>query len=169
MENPKELMVSWLQRAHAMEESLIDVLQRHAEDAKGHPEIRVQIEDHLTKTRNHSELVRENLERLGGDVSTIKEMAGEITGALGGIMGRGSDDMLVKNAISDYAAENLEMASYNAILSLARTVKDRKVISMCRTILKDEKEMAKWLEKNLPGAVQKLIGGSVDTAEETEG
>lgn len=49
--NRKELLVSWL-NAYAMEKALIPILENHADDVKGHPEMERRIRGHAQKLRS---------------------------------------------------------------------------------------------------------------------
>ena len=66
----------------------------------------------------------------------------------------GTDDQLVRNAISDYATENFELACYAAIMELARELDDQETIAMAETIMEQEREMAMWLYESMPEAVR---------------
>jgi ferritin-like metal-binding protein YciE len=66
-------------------------------------------------------------------------------------------DELVKNFLMDYAAENLEIASYNAIITAARDLGEEEVARTCEQILREEQAMAGWLQENLPTAVRETL------------
>jgi ferritin-like metal-binding protein YciE len=57
----------------------------------------------------------------------------------------------------DFATENLEIASYNAIITAARDLGEDYVARTCEQILRDEQEMAGWLQENLPTAVRETL------------
>lgn len=60
-------------------------------------------------------------------------------------------------ALADYAAENFEIASYTALISAAQELGDQEIIRVCQQILRDEQEMASWLQQNLPTLVQQTL------------
>jgi len=153
----RDTLINWLNDAHAMEKGLIEVLENHANDAEDHPHVRAKIEEHLEKTRRHADLVEQCVERLGGDTSALKTAVGKLSGWFQGLSTGAAGDELVKNAISDYAAEHFEIASYEALMSAAEALGEEVVVRVCEEILADEKEMAHWLEQNLPGMVQEHL------------
>ena len=139
----EEIYVAWLNDAYGMENALVQVLQNHAKDAQDHPQMHAKIQEHLDKTRQHAELVKGCIERRGGSTSAVK------TGM--------AEDELVKNGIADYAAENFEIASYQALRTAAHDLGDEQTAQVCQQILADEQDMANWLAQHLPEAVEEII------------
>jgi ferritin-like metal-binding protein YciE len=160
--DPRETLIGWLNDAYAMEKGLVQVLENHANDVKDRPEMYRKIAQHLEQTKMHAERVRECVERLGGSVSTVKTAMGAVSGFFQGRSTGVSPDELVKNALSDYAAEHFEIASYKALIVAARLLGESQVVQVCETILRDEEDMAKWLEQGLPNVVQEYL--NVQTA-----
>lgn len=157
-QDPRETLLSWLNDAYAMEKGLVQVLENHANDVKDRPEMYRKIAEHLEKTRLHAERVRECVERLGGDVSTLKTAMGAFSGFFQGRSTGMAPDELVKNAIGDYASEHLEIASYRALIAAARALGENEVVRVCEDILRDEEDMARWLEQSLPLVVNEFLG-----------
>ncbi|MFL6231704.1 MAG: ferritin-like domain-containing protein [Thermoanaerobaculia bacterium] len=160
--DPRETLIGWLNDAYAMEKGLVQVLENHADDVKDRPEMYRKIAQHLEQTKMHAERVRECVERLGGSVSTVKTAMGAVSGFFQGRSTGASPDELVKNALSDYAAEHFEIASYKALIAAARLLGENQVVQVCEAILRDEQDMANWLEQNLPNVVQEYL--NVQTA-----
>ena len=160
--DPRETLIGWLNDAYAMEKGLVQVLENHANDVKDRPEMYRKIAQHLEQTKMHAERVRECVERLGGSVSTVKTAMGAVSGFFQGRSTGASPDELVKNALSDYAAEHFEIASYRALITAARLLGENQVVQVCESILRDEQDMANWLEQSLPNVVQEYL--NVQTA-----
>jgi ferritin-like metal-binding protein YciE len=158
MQNPRETLLGWLNDAYAMERGLENVLENHANDAKDMPQAEGRIRQHLEETRRHAELVKGLVERMGGSTSTVKTTMGKVTGFFQGMSTGASPDELVKNGLSDYAAEHFEIASYRALIEGARALGENEVVRVCEQILRDEQEMARWLEQSLPMLVQDYLG-----------
>ncbi len=153
----QDLLISWLNDAHGMEESLIPILENHAKDARDHPQMQERIQEHLEQTRRHSALVKECVERLGGSTSTVKSGMSTVMGKVQSVMTGAAEDELVKNGIADYAAENFEIASYTALIAGAQQVGDQHTVQVCQQILHDEQNMAQWLADHLPGVAREII------------
>lgn len=155
--DPRETLIGWLNDAYAMEKGLVQVLENHANDVKDRPEMYRRIAQHLEETKMHAERVRDCVQRLGGDVSTMKTAMGAVSGFFQGRSTGASPDELVKNALADYASEHLEIASYRALIVAARALGEQQVVQICEGILRDEEEMARWLEQSLPTVVQEYL------------
>jgi len=158
MAHQKEILIGWLNDAFAMEKGLVQVLENHASDVKDRPEMYRKIAEHLEKTRLHADRVRDCVERLGGSTSSVKTAMGAVSGFIHGRTTGAAPDELVKNALGDYASEHLEIASYRALIVAARALGEAEVARICEDILRDEEDMAHWLEQQLPTIVQEFLG-----------
>lgn len=147
----RKRFIAWLNDAYSMERSLAKVLENHAKDAKDHPEIRQRDEQHLAETRHHAELVERCLEILGEKPSAIKGAMGSAMGTVQGAATGMFGDEIMKNFISDYAAENMEIACYLSLIAAAEELGEPEIASICGQILKQEEAMAEWLAQRIPG------------------
>jgi ferritin-like metal-binding protein YciE len=147
----RQQLIAWLNDAHALEISLIKTLENHAEDAQRLPEIRSRDEEHLAETRVQASRLERCLEILGADKpSTMKNALGSIMGRLQGAMSAPFGDEIMKNFLSDYAAEHLEIACYRSLILAAEELGESEVSALCRQTLEEEEAMANWLAQRLP-------------------
>ncbi len=114
-------------------EGLIQLLENHANDAEGHPEVQSRIPEHIETTRRHADRVEECIQRLGGDTSSLKAGMANISGTLQGMVTGTAEDVLVKNAITDYAGEQFEVASYRSLITAAEELGDQETVPARRT------------------------------------
>ena len=128
---------------------------------RSHPELARKISEHLELTRRHADMVEQCIARLGGSTSTLKTAMGTVSGFFQGRSTGVAPDELVKTALSDYAAEHFEIASYRALIAAARALGQNEIVQICEDILRDEEDMARWLEKQLPMMVQEYLGQGV--------
>jgi ferritin-like metal-binding protein YciE len=161
MKDQKETLLSWLNDAYAMEKGQVQVLENHVKDAEDKPEIHRKLAEHLELTRRHADMVEQCVARLGGSTSSMKTAMGTVAGFFQGRSTGAAPDELVKNALSDYAAEHFEIACYRALITGARAVGAADVAQVCEQILRDEEDMARWLESRLPMTVQQYLGTEV--------
>ena len=152
-----DLFMAWLSNAYGMENALVQVLQNHVKDAQDHPQMHAKIQEHLDKTRQHAELVKGCIERRGGSTSALKTGMSNLMGIMQGMSTGMAEDELVKNGIADYAAENFEIASYQALITAAHDLGDEQTGHVCQQILADEQDIANWLARHLPEAVKEII------------
>jgi ferritin-like metal-binding protein YciE len=156
----EERLITWLNNAYALEMAQIPVLKHHAEDARPHPWIRRKDLEHLEQTERHAELVKGCIERLGGKVSAGKAAVGRASGVMNAFATEPFEDEIVRNFLAAAATEELEIASYTAIITAARRVGDLETARVCKEILREEEQMAAWLERHLPRTVRETVGVS---------
>ncbi|HEX6134228.1 MAG TPA: DUF892 family protein [Longimicrobiales bacterium] len=162
-EEPEELspsderLLAWLSDAYALEKAQIPILENHAADAERHPHVRAKHLEHLDRTKRHVKKVKQCIRLLGRKPSKAKDAMGRISGALSSLSTEPFDDEVVRNFVADFASENLEIASYDAIIVAARDAGHEKIARICEEILEDEEEMVDWLRSNLPRAVRDTL------------
>jgi ferritin-like metal-binding protein YciE len=66
-------------------------------------------------------------------------------------------DELMKNFISDYATEQMEIASYKALIAAARATGEERIAGICQQILADEEDMAAWLDAHMASAARESL------------
>lgn len=154
MAQDQGFMNAWLKDAYSMEMGLVPILENHAKDAKAYPDMQQMIEQHAERTKQHAEMVKQCLERLGDNPSTLKAGIGQMFGGVQSVATGAAEDELVKNGLSDFAAENFEIASYKALIAAAEQFGDSETVRVCQQILQDEEHMAHWLEQQLPMTVR---------------
>jgi ferritin-like metal-binding protein YciE len=149
-----DMIVTWLKDAYAMEQAIVPVLENQVKLTEDHPEIQSGIQRHLEATREHAETVKTCLETLGESPSGLKSGMAKAGGFMQGLMGSLPQDNLVKGALQDYSTEHMEIASYKALIVAAQDAGLTNVVSACEGILRDEEQMASWLDQNLPTIVR---------------
>src|SRR5947209_12818380 len=120
--NRQETVLAWLNDAHAMETSLIQILEHRVKDAEAFPTVQAKDQQHLEQTRRHAELVKGCVERLGGSTSSVKSMLAGLFGTFQAPMTGAARDEIVKNFLTDYAAESFEVASYTSLIAAATEI-----------------------------------------------
>ncbi len=153
----QKTFLTWLNDAYAMEQGLVETLEKHRDQSEDYPDIQANIEEHLEQTKHHAELVKGCIERLGGDVSTVKDAMANMMGTMQGMMTGMAKDTLVKNGIADYAAEHFEIASYTALKAAAEEMGDQDTVAVCDQIIPEEEAMAEWLSSHMPSAVKEFM------------
>jgi ferritin-like metal-binding protein YciE len=154
----QDTVIAWLNDAHALELNLAQVLEHRVQDTKDHPLMQARIQQHLDQTRRHAELVKGCIERLGSSTSTVKSAMGQIGGFFQGISTGMAKDEMVKNALVDYASEQFEIASYTSLIAAAQSIGDQQTATVCQQILRDEEDMARWLQQQIPMITQEFLG-----------
>lgn len=160
----QQTVLSWLKDAHAMEVGGIDTLKSHATAVADYPEVQAKLYEHANATRRHAYLIGGCIERLGGQPSALKEVVGTLIGKVTGVANFPAKDIVVKNVLGDYAAENFEIACYSSLISAAEGVGDQETADVCKRILRDEEQMAEWLGRQIAAVTQKFVTEQADEA-----
>ena len=161
--NQRDTLVTWLKDAYAMEQGIVEILERQLGQFENMPDAQEKILQHLELTKTQAERVRACVERFGDDVSHVKSGVANILGAVQGMSTVMAKDRMVKDAMANYAIEYFEIASYTAIAAAAREMGHEDIASVCETIITEEQDMADWLEMQLPMVVQQHFLSEVNT------
>ena len=153
----RDTLTTWLKDAYAMEQGIVEVLERQIEQFEDMPEAQAKIREHIELTKTQADRVRDCVERLGDDVSHVKAGMANFLGAVQGMSTVMANDKMVKNAMADYAVEYFEIASYMANAAAARELGYDDIANVCETIIVEEQEMADWLETQLPAVVRRHL------------
>ena len=150
MTDPAEHLLDWLRDAHAMEQQAEQMLRAQSGRLEHYPELKARIDQHLEETLGQQKLVAECIERLGGSTSVMKDLTGKIMAFGQAVGGMTQTDEVVKGANMSYVFENLEIASYTALIAAADRCGDMATKAACERILPQEQAMAQWLLEHIP-------------------
>jgi ferritin-like metal-binding protein YciE len=160
----KDLLITWLKDAYAMERSLSKSLERqarHAEEADDpDPGMAARLRQHHQETERHADEVRMCLQQHGEDVSRLKSGVGIFGGIMQGLASGPARDTAIKDCLAGIAAEHFEIACYRSLIAAAEQLGDMETAGACRGILREEEEMARWLESQLPMVTQHELAGA---------
>ena len=152
-----EMLISWLNDAHAMEKGIVEALEAQVKVAEDHPQVQAGIERHLEATKRHTELGAGCLDELGEKPSGVKSGLASVASKAQGLMMGGAKDDLVKNALNDFATEHMEIASYRALRVAAQQLGHPSIVAVCDQILSEEETMAAWLDEQMPILVREAV------------
>ena len=145
---------TWLKDAYAMEQAIVEILEKQIPQFDDMPDAQMKIRQHLELTRTQADRVRGCVEQLGDDVSHVKSGIANVLGAVQGMSTVMANDKTVKDAMAEYAIEHFEISSYMAIVAACREMGHEDIASICEGIIEEEMEMADWLRMQLPMVVR---------------
>lgn len=148
----RDQLISWLDDAHAMETGLSGILEQHANASGELPELAARRRAHAEETRVHARRLRECLEMVGAEPSSVKAGFSAFMGNIEGAFTAVFRDELMKNALADYAAEHFEIACYRALIAAAEEADETRLIPLLEATLSEEEAMAQWLAERVPQA-----------------
>ena len=151
-DNLSEQLRKYLADAHAIEQQATTMLEK-APELSGDCPLNHLYEEHLVETREHAELLKERLDALGGDPSSIKDAAMRLGALNWGGFFAGHPDTAGKLAAFTYAFEYLEIGGYEQLKRVARRAGDETTASIVDRILDQERTAAQRIEGMFDAAV----------------
>lgn len=156
-------LVTWLNDAYSMEHGLIPVLENHAAHVEGDmPHAAARIRQHIEETHRHAERMEECLRELGTTPSKMKSALASLMGNIQGVSTGMFPDEPVKNALIDSATEQFERSCYRAIALMARELGYESIARRCEENMREEEQMARWLDEQLPAVVRRAMSRAAD-------
>src|SRR6059036_43199 len=143
----KEQLIKHIDEAHAMEQNVLRMLDGMIATTDD-PEILDALEHHKVQTQRHADRMAERLEAHDASPSAVKQIGG-VLGALAKMpldFVRG--EKAGRNARDAYAAEHMEIASYELLSRVAEKAGDAETAAEAREIIEEERAMAKVIEEN---------------------
>ena len=168
MATPQENLLDWLRDAHAMEQQAEKMLKAQSERLEHYPQLKARIDQHIEETLGQQRLIDQCLARLGGSSSTLKDMGGKLMAFGQAVGGSLMSDEVIKGAMAGYVFENMEIASYTALIAAAKEAGDSETQAACEKILPQEIAMAEWLLEHLPELTQAFLRRSADPDKEAK-
>jgi len=142
-----EQLIKHIDEAHGMEQNILRMLDGMIATTDD-PEILDALEHHRMQTHGHADRMVRRLEAHGVTPSTVKQLGG-VLGALAKMpldFVRG--EKAGRNARDGYAAEHMEIASYELLSRVAEKAGDAETAAEAREIIEEERAMAKVIEEN---------------------
>lgn len=156
-------LITWLNDAYSMEHGLIPVLENHARHAEADsPHIAARIRQHIDETRLQAERLEACLRELGTTPSTLKSTIASLVGRVQTVSTGMFPDEPVRNALTDYAAEQFEAACYKSLALMARDLGQESIARRCEENMREEEQMAQWLQEQLPAVVRQAMARAAD-------
>jgi ferritin-like metal-binding protein YciE len=145
-------LIQYLSEAYGKERELEVALQTDIAMTTKAP-YKKRLQEHLRETKAHAKALDRRIKKLGGGGQTVQSLVGKATalakGPLHIIRGSGEQEKLLKNAKTQFTAEQEEISTYLALEVFATKVGDTETAKLARDIRKEEERMAKFLETQI--------------------
>jgi ferritin-like metal-binding protein YciE len=152
-ESEQDHLVNHLRDVHALEQQSIRQLERSQEMSQA-DEMKELYAEHLEQTREHERLIAERIHARDLKPSAVKDLTMR-AGAIGlRQLAEIPPDTPVKLAMHYYALEHLEIATYEALIHIARREDDNETVEVAERILGEEKEAAEKIAETFEKAVE---------------
>lgn len=153
----REVFVSGLKNAHAVEHQALALMDRQIDRAKSFTEVADQLKAHRVETEQQITRLETLLDGLGESPSGLKDTALSLSGNMAAMGHMFADDEVLKNAFANFAFENFEVASYRGLILLARHGQYSAAYDPLNTTLEEEMRMAAWVDQSLPLITEKYL------------
>jgi ferritin-like metal-binding protein YciE len=152
-------LVQYMNEAYGKERELEVALQVDIAMTTKAP-YKKRLQQHLKETKAHAKALDRRIKKLGGGGQAVQSLVGKVTavakGPLHAVRGDGQQEKMLKNAKTQFTAENEEISTYLALEVFATKVGDAETAKLARDIRKEEERMAKFLE----GEIRQLAGAT---------
>ena len=163
----RALVAQYLNEAHATESALVTTLSTHI-SITPRGEYRTVLERHLRETQQQAEAIQRRLGELGADASLVASGVGLVQSLIGQVLalskgpvdvlrGKSGEEKLLKNAKDECATEALEIATYDSLVVLARSVGDEETAKLAETHRAQEERMLDDLRRHIPMLTQATV------------
>jgi ferritin-like metal-binding protein YciE len=156
MTSPKDLFITGLKNAHAMERQAEEMLERQSGRLTDYPDLRSRLQEHLAETRQQIKRLESLLTECGSSPSTFKDATlalGANVAAIGHAM---ADDEVLKNTFANSALEAYEIAAYNSLISMA-TAAGIGAENALQQSLREEERMASWVADHVNTITEQYV------------
>jgi ferritin-like metal-binding protein YciE len=142
-------LIQYLSEAYGKERELETALQVDIAITTKAP-YKKRLQQHLKETKAHAKTLDRRIKKLGGGGNVVQSLVGKATavakGPLHMVRGSGEQEKMLKNAKTQFTAEQEEISTYLALETFATRVGDTETAKLARDIRREEESMAKFLE-----------------------
>jgi ferritin-like metal-binding protein YciE len=142
-------LIQYLSEAYGKERELETALQVDIAITTK-PPYKKRLQQHLKETKAHAKALDKRIRKLGGGKQVVQSLVGQVTAAAKGplhvVRGDGQQEKMLKNAKTQFTAEQEEISTYLALETFAKKVGDTETANLARDIRREEERMAKFLE-----------------------
>jgi ferritin-like metal-binding protein YciE len=145
----RDIYIVGLRNQHAVENQAIELLERQVGRLENYPEMADRMRRHIEESRAQAQRIEDLLSNLGTSYSSVKDTAMSLVGNLLALGHAPASDEVIKNTFANYAFEHYEIASYQALMTLAEASGDATAQTALRQSLQEEQAMAQWIADHI--------------------
>jgi ferritin-like metal-binding protein YciE len=140
-------LVKHIDEAYAMEQNVLRMLDGMISTTDD-PEIKRELQQHKLETQRHADRMEKRLQAHGASPSVVKEAGGLVGALMKSVLDLARPEKAGRNARDAYAAEHMEIASYELLARIAERAGDEETAAAARELIGEEQAMAKKIERN---------------------
>jgi ferritin-like metal-binding protein YciE len=152
-----EIYHTGLRNLHALEQSAIELTQRQVERLENYPEMKARLIQHHAESEEQARRLELILDRHATSPSAAKNAVSSVIGNVAAALHAPAPDEVLKNTFANYAFEHQEIAAYTSLIAMAEAVNDATAIPALQQSLREEQDMAKWIEEHIVPTTRRYI------------
>ena len=133
----REILVTGLKNAYALESHAADVTENQASRLGDYPELQRRVQQHHDETLRQRDRLGDCLSQLGESPSTLKDSVLRLVGNMQTMFH--ADDEVLKGTFASVSLEHYEIAAYKSLIAMAEACEERSVAEVCRQNLREER------------------------------
>jgi ferritin-like metal-binding protein YciE len=165
----REILVTGLKNAYALEEHAADVTENQAARLGDYPELQRQVRRHHEETLRQRDRLGDCLSELGESPSSLKDAVLRLVGNMQTLFHAAADDEVLKGTFASVSLEHYEIASYKSLIAMAEDCNERRVAEVCRLNLREEEAMAEFLDSNIEQVTRSYLSKASSGRESQSG
>lgn len=156
-ETVKNIFITGLQNAHALEKEALQLMQRQVERFEHYPEMSQLLRTHISETEGQVRRLDEMLHTFGEDRSLLKDMAMQFMANMAAAGHMPMADEVLKNTFANHAFENFEIATYKSLITMAEASGHQRFIPALQETLREEEKTAQAIRDMIVPITQKYL------------
>ncbi len=156
-ETVKNVFITGLQNAHALEKEALQLMQRQVERFENYPEMSDLLRRHIAETEGQVRRLDEMLHTFGEDRSLLKDMATQFMANMAAAGHMPMADEVLKNTFANHAFENFEIASYKSLIAMAEAAGHQRFVPALQETLREEEKTAQAIYDMIEPITQKYL------------
>ncbi|HEX7073251.1 MAG TPA: ferritin-like domain-containing protein [Hyphomicrobiaceae bacterium] len=164
MTDVREVFVSGLRDAYAMEKQAKDMMESQASRLEDYPEMQSRAAQHARETDAQIDRLRQCLEMIGESPSMFKEFGTRAMANLQSMLSAASTDEPIKETLTGFAFENFEIASYRSLIAFAKQLGEQRMVPLLEESLREEERMANWVGDHIESITEQFASRASATA-----
>ena len=158
VDQTRDYYLTGLRNAHAMETQAIELLSRQVERLQNYPEMEARMRLHIKESEAQKSRLEDVLAGHAETHSSLKDAVLGLGGNLAALAHTPAPDEVIKNTLANFAFEHFEIAAYKSLITIADAIGDSKGMSAAQSSLREEEEMAKWIDDHLAATTLQFLG-----------
>ncbi|WP_223861415.1 ferritin-like domain-containing protein [Geminicoccus harenae] len=156
-ESIRSIFVTGLRDAHALENQALSIMNRQIERLENYPDVAARLRSHVEETNGQISRLEQILTSLDESHSAIKDLGASFMGNMAALTHSVAGDEILKNSFANFAFENFEVASYRALINMARRGGFTSALPLLEQSLQEEQAMAAWVEQHLDAVTDRYL------------